>query len=363
MQFPSSVKFVIIFFGFVLFFYVLYVGSGLAIPLFIALLFSLLMLPFCNWMERKGMSRGWASFLSILALALLLSGLIWFMAWQIQNLVKGADQAKEKFTSSIKEVQGFFESSLGIDQQSQQEYLDNLREQMGEGMFSNVMSATGTFLMALILIPMSMFFMLYFRRYYEKFLYKLHEEHKHEKIRNIIHQEKKIIVQYITGIFTVVLILAVCNTIALSVIGLDNALFFAVVAALMNIIPLVGTFVGSIIPVLYAVIMEDALWMPVVIALYFWFIQILESNIITPNVVGSRVRVNPYMIILAIFFGEQIWGAAGMVLFIPMLAIVKVLCKLIEPLEPFGFLLTDPHEDQEGIIRKAFNKIKSKFKK
>jgi predicted PurR-regulated permease PerM len=107
--------------------------------------------------------------------------------------------------------------------------------------------------------------------------------------------------------------------------------------------------------------MQDSIWYAVGIALYFWGIQILESSIITPNVVGNSVKANPYAIILAIFIGGEVWGAAGMVLFIPLLALIKVFCWLVEPLQAYGFLLTDPDVHKEGFLSKKFNQIKDKF--
>ncbi|MFN6945034.1 MAG: AI-2E family transporter [Cytophagaceae bacterium] len=359
MQVPPSIKWVVVLIGISLIFFIFSIGSNVVIPVFIALLFSLLMLPFCKWMERKGLSRGAASFFSVLAMIFIVLGLVFFIIWQIDRLAQDMYQVEQQFQKFVTQVQLFLERNFEIDREQQQEFLDDIRES-SNGMFENVMSMTSSLLIASILIPMSMFFMLFYRKNYETFLYKLFPKEQHKQLDKVILNEKKIVFQYITGIFTVVLILAICNYIALSIFGVDQALLFAVIAALLNIIPLVGTFIGSILPVAYTLIMEDSIFLPLGIALYFWIIQILESNIITPNIVGDRVRINPYAIILAIFIGGEVWGPAGMVLFIPMLAILKVVFKLSDSLEPYGYLLSDPNGDEESLFQKLKRKIKGK---
>lgn len=362
MKFPVYAKYVTVLFGVLLFFITLYIGSTFFIPLFIGLLFSLLMLPFCIWLEKKGVGRSFASVLSIVVLIIALAAFIYFITLQIQNIAEQGDKIQEQVNQFIGQVKDFLQSELGIEQSKQKKYLEDFQKN-GAGFLEGIMNFFPSFLVAILLIPLSMFFMLKFRGYYEEFLYKLYSEEKHERIKKGIIWEKDIVVKYLTGILTVVLILAIFNTIALSLFGLEHAIFFAVIAAFLNIIPVLGSILGSTLPVLYALIMKDSLLYPVGIALYFVFIQQVESYIITPNVVGNRVKINPYGIILAIFIGNEVWGPAGMVLFIPMLAILKVICKVVPELNPYFFLLSDPEAEKDTMLSRAFDKVKGFFKK
>ena len=361
MNIPPYARYVIILFGFILFFFVLYIGKTLLIPIFIALLFSLLMLPFSKWLEQKGISRGFAAFLSILVILFLFGGLGYFLFTQISNLAEESDRIQREFKAFLIEMQIFVEDKVGVEKTDQEEIIEKAQDDNSGGVLNSIMAMASSLFISSILLPMSMYFMMVYRSYYKEFFFKLYEEDKHEDINRIFSSETKIIVRYITGIFTVVLILSICNTIALTLFDLQYALLFGVLAALLNIIPIVGTLIGSLLPVLFALVMRDSIWYPIGIGLYFWGIQILESSIITPNVVGNSVKVNPYAILLAIFIGGEVWGPAGMVLFIPMLALIKVFCRMVEPLQPYGFLLTDPEANKPGFISKGFNKIKEKF--
>ena len=99
-----------------------------------------------------------------------------------------------------------------------------------------------------------------------------------------------------------------------------------------------------LLPILFALVTKDSLWYPLGVALLFWGVQFLEGNFITPNVVGGRVSINPFAAIIALFTGGMIWGALGMILSIPVLAIIKVICDAVGSPQPIAFLLDNPPE-------------------
>src|SRR5690606_28894066 len=124
-------------------------------------------------------------------------------------------------------------------------------------------------------------------------------------------------------------------------------------------IPYLGIFIGSLLPIVYAFLTKDSLLYPLGVAAVFWFVQFIEGNFITPNVVGNKVSLNPFAAIIALFVGGAVWGPAGMILFIPYLALLKVIFDVIEPLEPYGFLLGNPDSNNKS---KFVSKIKSRLK-
>jgi predicted PurR-regulated permease PerM len=137
-------------------------------------------------------------------------------------------------------------------------------------------------------------------------------------------------------------IIAVLNTVGLLLLGIEYAFFFGALAAFLNIIPYLGIIIGSILPIMMALLTKDSIWYAVGVAGAFTAVQFLEGNFITPNIVGSKVSVNPLAAIVALIFGGMLWGPSGMILSIPFTAIVKVILDNIESLEPFGFLLGEP---------------------
>ncbi len=130
---------------------------------------------------------------------------------------------------------------------------------------------------------------------------------------------------------------------------------------MLNILPFVGVFIGSALPVIYVFMTKDSIWYPLGVMGMFTFIQSLENAIFTPNIVGSRVSLNPFAAILALIIGGHLWGPVGMILFIPFTAILKVICDEIAPLRPMGMLLGDPKKEN-GQEPTYFRNIREKYK-
>lgn len=111
-------------------------------------------------------------------------------------------------------------------------------------------------------------------------------------------------------------------------------------------------------PVTMALLTQDvqtALWAAVVLL----FIQTIDNYFIEPNVVGGQVNLSALTSILGILLGGLIWGVAGMILFLPILGIIKIICDHVPELKPIGYLLGEPGQDKPSRIKEW---ILSKFK-
>ncbi len=110
---------------------------------------------------------------------------------------------------------------------------------------------------------------------------------------------------------------------------------------------------------------SDSLWVPLAVMFMFWGIQIIESNFLSPKIVGSSVSVNALVAILSLLIGATVWGIAGMVLFLPFAAILKVICEEFDQLKPIAMLISSDISDniKEPIASKWIEKIKGWFKK
>jgi predicted PurR-regulated permease PerM len=99
----------------------------------------------------------------------------------------------------------------------------------------------------------------------------------------------------------------------------------------------------------------------------FGLVQALEGNLITPNVVGSTIKVNPLAAIIALLVGAQIWGVAGMILSLPATAVLKEFLKQFDTWKPVGFLLSDELAENHETMKKRWDKerfrLRSFFKR
>jgi predicted PurR-regulated permease PerM len=126
----------------------------------------------------------------------------------------------------------------------------------------------------------------------------------------------------------------------------------------MNLIPYVGVFISSFFVILYVFLTTDSLLYPILTFAVLWGIQLFENNIITPLVVGSKVRVNALAVILAILLGGWLWGISGMVLFIPIAGVLKITLERSTTLSPFAYLLGDdiPVSEEKENFWKIFQR-------
>ena len=178
------------------------------------------------------------------------------------------------------------------------------------------------------------------------------KEKNREQGKELLMQIQNVVRHYLYGLLTVIVILAILNSIGLWIIGVDYAVFWASLAAFLSIVPYIGTTIGGLLPFMYSFATADYWWQPLaVIGLYF-SVQQLEGNLITPYVVGSNVKINPLIAIISLLIGGVIWGVAGIVLAIPIAAIFKLVFDNIDALKPVGALMSnDLHKNDTKFLK------------
>jgi predicted PurR-regulated permease PerM len=226
--------------------------------------------------------------------------------------------------------------------------------------------ATASTLTMVFIMPIYIFLFLYYRTFLAEFILMSFEEKDKIKVRNVLYKVKQVVKNYIAGMFVVIIILAILNSIALLSLGISHAFLFAGFAALLNVIPFLGPFIGATLPILYAFLTKDSLWYTFGVFMAFYIIQLFESNLFTPKIVGGKVSMNPLMTIIALFVGNFIWGLAGMILFIPGMAILKVIFDEVEGMEPYGFLLGDTRSAEKKArgrnLKDKITKVRGRFR-
>lgn len=367
---PTYAKLTIILFGIVLTVFVMIQAKSVLVPLLISGLLAVLISPLASWFERRKLPKALACFLSVVALIALLSGLVYIMYNQLIGFSSDLGAIETRLSELIRQFNEFID-----------EYLDgavplaadNLKETLFNYISGNMSSitqgvlATASQLTILFILPIYIFLFLFFRHFLLEFVMMAFADKHREKVKGVSDKVKMVVRNYIVGMFIVILILAVLNSIALVSLGIRHALLFAVFAAMLNVIPYVGPFIGSTLPITFALLTKDSLLYPIGVFLAFYFIQLAESNFFTPKIVGGRVSMNPFMTIVALFVGNFIWGLAGMILFIPGMAILKVVFDEIPGMEPYGFLLGNTrasYEKKESVvIKEKIKKVRGRFKK
>ena len=135
-------------------------------------------------------------------------------------------------------------------------------------------------------------------------------------------------------------VLAVLYSIGLGVSGVSNFILISLIAALLNILPYIGNIIGLVLALAFGYLTSGETGMLIGILITFAVAQFFESYFLEPYLVGDKVDLHPFMVILVVVLGGSIWGIMGMLLAIPILAIITIIMLHIPPLHPFGFLFS-----------------------
>ncbi len=356
-------------------------GSIVTLLLF-SIIFSIALYPLTAWLERKGFHRMVAITISILAFSLVAAGICALLVYQVTDFTKMLPQLIQKINASLNRVQLWAYDRFNIPPSRQlneiQKYYQNLAES-GGSIVGTAVTTTTTMLGNLSILPVYIFFLLYYRDMFRQFFCKVFVSVKKNQVHEIMAKIYEVVHSYLSGLFIVTIIVGTLNSVGLLALGIPSAIFFGFLAAMLLIIPYIGILIGSILPIVVALVTKDSPMYAVGVAGIFFFVQMLEGNVITPYIVGSKISVNPLAAIIALFLGGALWGIAGLALALPLTAIMKVIFDAVDYLKPYGYLMGEPEVSKERAVKsrkvqqiekdvvetitEKTNEVKSLFKK
>ncbi len=342
----------------------LYYGRPILIPVIFAAMLAMLMAPICRKVDGWGAHRAISCLVCILILAAFIAGVGAVIGAQVAAFARDFDKIKQKGTEVVNRAQSFIEEKLGVSPEEQKTMIKKQADGSG-GKAGNVAAKVLTVIASMVagiaLTLVFTFLFLFSKEKYEKFFLRLYGDEDESRVKDVVGQISHVSQQYLTGKVMSITIIAILYSIGLAVAGVKNAILLACIAALLTLIPYVGTVLGGTIPVLMALVTADSYQTALYAALVMFIIQTIDNYFIEPNVVGGEVNLSAIVSILSIMVGGLVWGVAGMILFLPMAGIVKIICDHIKPLKPFGYLIGDPSGKKASKvsewIRGKFNAI------
>lgn len=337
-------------------------AKEILIPLTIAMFFTFLLLPVSQKLEQWRVPRPVAIIISIIIAMAFFGGLLYFFYYQVSVFAEDWPQLQQKLNEKVESIYKYVRENFNISKREQKQWLNTKMKETansGDAIVMGIFSATGSFLASLTLIPIYIFFLTYYRDKFKQFVVLILKDKDPDKALDVIKKVSVVSQKYLKGIFLDVLILSLLGSIGFLVLGLKYAILFGVLAAILNIIPYIGVLIGSILPVIMALLTKDDASYALGALGVCVFVQFIDNNFITPNVVGSSVSINPLTAIIVLVASAIVWGIPGMVLCIPLTGMMKVVCDNVEGLKPYGFLLG---EEVDYSQRKGLqNKIMKRF--
>lgn len=350
-------------------FAVMVLAKSVLIPLSMALLLSFILLPVVKKLEGWGLNSMLSAFIALLMVFVLIGGGITLFSAEIMRLSDNLDEFTAKIMKTLSEaIISINNNTNYIDDLNRDELVENgigwLKESSGL-LMQKTFNSTAAFLTGIVASTIFTFLFLIYRKGLTKAFISFADPENKSKIFRMLKNIQHVGKQYLTGMLLLILILGFANSIGLIIIGIDSPFLFGFLAAILSIVPFIGTTIGATIVVFYAFMSSDSLWVPFTVMILFWGIQTVESNFLNPKIVGSSLNVNALVAILSLLIGASMWGIAGMVLFLPFVAIIKVICEEFDQLKPIAMLISNDisgeiHDDSKTF--KWIDKAKAWFK-
>jgi predicted PurR-regulated permease PerM len=327
--------------------YLIVVAKDLIDPLIFGFLFAILLLPICNFFEKKlRFHRSIASLLSIITLIAFIGGILYLVGTQISKLADDWPMLKKQVGQSIDAIRGWVENSFHINMDKQMDYVHDATTKLmssSSAVIGTTLGAVSSLMLFYSFILIFTFLILLYRRLLLRFLVWVFSEENSAIVYDIVENIQSILRKYILGLLLEMVIVATIACTAFLLIGVKYAMLLGLIVGLFNIVPYVGIFSALFLSSLITFAtgnVRDVLYVVISVIL----LHAVDSNILLPTIVGSKVRLNALISFLGIVIGEMIWGLSGMFLAIPVIAILKIIFDRIESLKPWGFLFGGEYE-------------------
>ncbi|HYF03750.1 MAG TPA: AI-2E family transporter [Patescibacteria group bacterium] len=340
---PLYVQYTTVLLGAILTAYCLYEGRYFLMPILFSAFFALLLYPLSHWLEERWkMSRAWSCGLCLGVTILFLAGFVFLLYGGFSAFREVMPEVLERFEQLYERLAIFIEKKLGVVQREQ---LDQTRQMVNNfftksgSMVSSTFSIVTGILALLVMMPTLIFMFLYYRENLKEFLKRMvHPKDKHD-VEDVTQEVPEVIINYVKGVGMRSGIEAALNTIGLAIIGVPYWFVLGPITAIFTIIPYVGTLIGAILPTLVALVTMQSPWYALAVIGWYAAIQVLEEVWIEPHIVGAKVKLNPLAAFVAVIIGGTLWGPAGLILFIPMTATLKVIAEHVDAMRPIAYLL------------------------
>jgi predicted PurR-regulated permease PerM len=330
---------------------ILHFGAPFLKPIMFGILLASLMMPFGSFLESKGMNRVFASIISTIVLFIVIGAILFLLVFQLNNFVSEISSFETELKSFIGNIQSKIASltDLSLERQSNimqersEVFLDNIEDYVTQFLSGFIHSVIDLLIILLYVILL----LLYRGRIYEFIMMYIRKE-KEENSNVVMNKINKVVFQYLWGRVQVMAMLAVMYYIVFLSFGLPYAVLLIIFGTLITIIPYFGPFVSGLIPIIFSFIFFDSIQTVLLFTALIITVQLIESYVLEPLVIGKEVKLNPLIVIVAVILGGIIWGIAGMVLFVPLFAMIKIISNYSVGLEPIGYLFGDFRESKKN---------------
>jgi len=326
----------------------LYYGRPILVPFAFALFLAFALRPFVSLLERAGLPR-------VLAILLILFVLVGGIVLLVINVTAQINQFFAELPRYQQRIRDVLEDVTG--------FVNRLRERMGSILpedshgvrevkltesqlettraFVARLGATLGIVLYAAAIPFLTFFMLKDREKFNRVLAGIFTRNERLGDSDVTGAISRTMTAYALGLSFVMLIMACATTLALMVLRIDYYYVLGPIAGVAILLPYVGVILSTVPAVAVAYFQYDG-EKALLVFLVYSLLQFLEGNVLTPYIVGGKVKLFPLTVMVAFVFWGTLWGIPGAVLAVPLTSAIKVVCESVKGWEGMARLLGEP---------------------
>lgn len=315
-----------------------YLGN-IILPFVLALFLTILLLPIVQLLDKLWFPTWLSALIAVGVLTGVIGGIGYFLYDEIDQMVRDLPSMIARDSAIIDQIQKMANSPDLAKQLN--DYSQDIVDFGIVYMRKSITYISSTLFM-IAMIPIYIFFMLLSRDRIDAYIAQRYGS-ENEKIKETVKSIKKSVQHYILGLTAVITIVGALLAVGLYFLDIPYWLLLGVMCGLLGLFPYIGVAIGALLPLTIAILTKDALWYPIAVMGLFVVVQFLEGNVITPNIIGNAVNINPVALMLSLLLMGAISGILGLILTIPALAVVRILMESSDELKPYAKLLA--HRD------------------
>lgn len=344
MKVPFYAKATIIIIGLFAFVNVLYITQDIIVPILGSAIIAIVLSPLVDFLVSKKLNTILSISIVITLACITVIMCVLLLSSQISVFTESFPLLIDKFYAAIDNTTAWVAVNFNISSKNINAFIKDTKGEIlnnSRSFIGTTLTSMGSMLFTLLLVPVYVFMILYYKPLILEFIRDVFGESNHHEVNQILTATKKIVQRYLIALLLEAAVIAVLNSLGLLIIGIDYAIILGIIGAVLNAIPYIGGIIATALPIMIAIATKDSLSYALYILIAYIIIQFIDNNYVLPKLVASRVKINALISIVAVIIGGQMWGITGMFLSIPLTAIIKVICDNVQVLKPWGALLGD----------------------
>ncbi len=325
---------------------VFYAARSYLLPVCTAFVLSVLLAPVINALEARHVPRSIAAALSVIGVCALIYVAIALVAAPASRLMAQAPDIMAEASEQIERLQNAMQRVEEISNEVADIAGNGDASEVvvqGPGLTQSLASSAGTVIVqTLFVLVMTYFFLLTRQEIRLKMIAAQPRLSGRLHVARVFRDVERGVAVYITTLAMVNLGVGLAVGAAMWAIGMPNPIMWGGLAAALNFVPYVGPAILTVVLVIAGITNYETLAGALIPPAIWIVVNFIESNIVTPTVIGKRMTLNPLAVLLAVSFWTWIWGPLGGVLSIPMLIMLKVICDHAAAMRPLGSFIGGP---------------------